>query len=424
MDRNNTSNSLRVCVIGLGYVGLPVLVESAAAGHAVVGLDVSPDRVAAINAGRSGIDASTDAGLRVALAAGATATTDASVLATADVVVVCVPTPLDIHQTPDLSAVTAATASIRDRLHQGMLVVLESTTYPGTTDTVMRAILEESGLRAGVDFALAFSPERIDPGNTAFTLRNTPKVVGGFTPNCTDRAAAFYATIVDTVVTTASCREAELAKLLENTYRQVNIALVNEIALICHDMDIDVWSAIDAASSKPFGFTAFRPGPGVGGHCIPVDPSYLAHQVRALGRTFRFVEMAQEINNAMPGHVVTRIQDALNERGIPLRGASVLLVGLTYKADVADVRESPAAAVIRGLRRSGAAIRGYEPYVDAYTVDGISVALTDDLSAAVQSSDIVVVLQHHKVIDVSVYAAAPTLFDTRGVLRGPNVERL
>jgi nucleotide sugar dehydrogenase len=230
--------------------------------------------------------------------------------------------------------------------------------------------------------------------------------------------------LVDTVVPTTSCREAEMAKLLENTYRQVNIALVNEMAVFCHVMRIDLWSAIDAAATKPFGFTPFRPGPGVGGHCIPIDPGYLAHQVRALGRTFRFVELAQEINNAMPAFVAHRIQDALNNRALPAKGSKILLVGLTYKADVADHRETPAAALVRDLRRLGADLSGFDPYLDRFRVDGVDLDLASDLAAAVATADIVVVLQHHRVVDPAVYSKAQIVFDTRGVLTGPNVERL
>ncbi len=338
---------------------------------------------------------------------------------------ICVPTPLNDDQSPDLSAVFSAARSIGERLHPGMLVVLESTTYPGTTDGPVRSILEESGLVAGEDFHLAFSPERIDPGNQIFTLKNTPKVVGGLTPACTERAAAFYGRIVDEVVVTSGTREAELAKLLENTYRHVNIALVNEIAVFCHDLGIDVWAAIDAAKSKPFGFQAFYPGPGVGGHCIPIDPNYLSYQVRSLGYQFRFVELAQEISNRMPAYVVARVQHALNDRSLAVRGSRILVLGLTYKANISDPRETPATPVVRTLRQLGADVVASEPHVGAFDVDGLPLELLDDPVAAAKEADLVVVLQHHDAFDFpAIVDAAAAVFDTRGQLTGDDVERL
>ncbi|MFK8025035.1 MAG: nucleotide sugar dehydrogenase, partial [Ilumatobacter sp.] len=284
-----TATTPNVVVIGLGYVGLPLLVESSLAGHTCVGLDLDQRVVDSLNAGRSHVDDVTDETVAGMVERGFRATTDASCLADADVAIICVPTPLKDDQTPDLGAVNGASGSIAEHLHEGMLVVLESTTYPGTTDGVVRERLEQSGLVAGRDFNLAFSPERIDPGNPTYQLRNTPKVVGGYTTACTERASAFYADVVDEVVPVSGTREAEMAKLLENTYRHVNIALVNEIAVFSHDLGIDLWEALRAADTKPFGFTAFYPGPGVGGHCIPIDPNYLSHSVRSLGYQFRFV---------------------------------------------------------------------------------------------------------------------------------------
>ena len=418
------NNSDRLVIVGLGYVGLPLAREAARAGVACTGLDLSEAIVAGLNAGRSHVDDLSDADVAEMLAQGFVATTDPACLDDADVVVICVPTPLNDDQSPDLSAVFSAARSIGERLHPGMLVVLESTTYPGTTDGPVRSILEESGLVAGEDFHLAFSPERIDPGNQIFTLKNTPKVVGGLTPACTERAAAFYGRIVDEVVVTSGTREAELAKLLENTYRHVNIALVNEIAVFCHDLGIDVWAAIDAAKSKPFGFQAFYPGPGVGGHCIPIDPNYLSYQVRSLGYQFRFVELAQEISNRMPAYVVARVQHALNDRSLAVRGSRILVLGLTYKANISDPRETPATPVVRTLRQLGADVAS-DPHVEAFDVDGVPLELLDDPVAAAKEADLVVVLQHHDAFDFpAIVDAAAAVFDTRGQLTGDDVERL
>lgn len=420
-----STTSQRVVIIGLGYVGLPLAQGATRAGLACTGLDLSARVVDALNAGRSHVDDISDAEVAEMLAAGFTATTDASCIADADAVVICVPTPLNEDQTPDLTAVMSATASIAAHLHPGILVVLESTTYPGTTDGPVREVLEAGGLRAGVDFNLAFSPERIDPGNAVYTLTNTPKVVGGFSDACTERVADFYGAIVDTVVRTKGTREAELAKLLENTYRHVNIALVNEIAIFCKDLGIDVWAAIDAAKSKPFGFQAFYPGPGVGGHCIPIDPNYLSHQVRTLGYQFRFVELAQEISNRMPAYVVARAQEALNDRSMAVRGSTVLVLGLSYKANISDPRETPATPVIRNLRKLGARVIASDPHVASFSVDGEPVEILPDAVAAASEADLTLVLQHHDAYDLdAIVAASAAVFDTRGRLTGDNVQRL
>lgn len=415
----------RVVVIGLGYVGLPLVMEAVRQGISCIGLDVDSEKIASLNGGRSHVDDISDSEVETALAAGFSATTDPACLADADVAVICVPTPLDEHQAPDLRAVRSAAAMIRDHLHEGMLVVLESTTYPGTTDGPVREVLEESGLVAGADFALAFSPERIDPGNPTFGLRNTPKVVGGLTSACTDRAVAFYSRIVEQVVRVGGTREAEMAKLLENTYRHVNIALVNEMAIFSHELGIDLWESIAAAATKPFGFAAFYPGPGVGGHCIPIDPNYLSHQVRSLGYQFRFVELAQEISNRMPSYVVSRVQNALNSASKPVRGSRILLLGLTYKPDIADDRETPAREVVRGFRDLGADVVGHDPHLAEFSVDGEPLNLVDDLQSALAEADIVVLLQTHAAYDLDDLAKhSQLLFDTRGRLRGENVERL
>ena len=419
------SNQVHLVVIGLGYVGLPVVLEAVQAGIQCVGLDNSSRIVNGLNAGTSHVDDISDEQVGKLLSLGFQATSEPSVLQNANVVVICVPTPLREDQSPDLGAVTSASQAIRDFLHPGMLVVLESTTYPGTTDGLVRGILEESGLIAGRDFNLAFSPERIDPGNPQYGLKNTPKVVGGFTPACTERAANFYSLFVDTVVRTRGTREAELAKLLENTYRHVNIALVNEMSIFCHELGIDLWDSIDAAATKPFGFTAFYPGPGVGGHCIPIDPNYLSYQVRSLGYQFRFVELAEEISNRMPGYVVRRVQDLLNEHSQSLKGAKVLLLGLTYKPNISDQRETPSRDVANLLIEKGALVSGFDPHVSHFDVDSGVLPLATNLEVALGECDIAILLQTHSAFDLDEIARlAPMVFDTRGRMRHDNVERL
>jgi UDP-N-acetyl-D-glucosamine dehydrogenase len=411
-------------VIGLGYVGLPLAHEASRAGLRVAGLDVSAGVVADLNRGRSHVDDLSDDDVAEMLEAGFSATCDEAVLARASVAVICVPTPLSSEGGPDLSAVDAATAAIGRHLHPGQLVVLESTTYPGTTTDVVRPALEEaSGLVAGRDFALAFSPERIDPGNQEFTLRTTPKVVGGLTPACTARAASFYRKVVDTIVEAAGPTEAETAKLLENTYRHINIALVNEMARFCHDLGIDLWDVINAAATKPFGFEAFRPGPGVGGHCIPIDPNYLSHSVRArLGYPFRFVELAEEINATMPAYVAHRAQNVLNEVGKAASGSRVVLLGVTYKRDIADQRQSPAVPLARHLHELGARLGYHDPHVSDWD-PGVPVERVgiDDLGDA----DLVVLVQQHSAYDVPELVDRSALFfDTRGVTAPGTAHRL
>lgn len=413
-------------VLGLGYVGLPLVQEAVRSGHRVVGLDTSADVVAGLAGGRSHVDDISDADIAELLERGFRATTDPGCLTTADTVVICVPTPLDDREGPDLTAVLAASRTIAAHLQPGTLVVLESTTYPGTTEDVVRPILETSGLRAGEDFHLAFSPERIDPGNATYGLRNTPKVVGGVTPACGERAAAFYGTVVDRVVMVPRAREAELTKLLENTYRHINIALVNEMAKFCHELDIDLWSVIDAASTKPFGFQAFRPGPGVGGHCIPIDPMYLSFKVReGLGYPFRFVELAQEINSSMPAYVVSRAAESLERDGLGLAGARVVLLGVSYKRDIGDDRESPSVDVARILHEHGAVVVYHDAVIGEWRTPTTPVERADDLLAALGSCDIAILLQDHSAYDLDqIAAAAPRLLDTRGRATGPSVERL
>lgn len=415
-----------VAIIGQGYVGLPLAQEASKVGVKVLGFDINQGVVDALNSGVSHIDDLSDDDIRAMIDAGFEATTDPARLDEVKTIVICVPTPLSEDGGPDLGPINSAVKTISEHLQPGQTIILESTTYPGTTDEVVRPVLEAGGLVAGKDFFLAFSPERIDPGNEQFGAKNTPKVVGGHTPACGDAAAAFYGQFVDTVVRAKGTREAETAKLLENTYRHINIALVNEMARFCHDLDIDLWDVIAAAKTKPFGFQAFYPGPGVGGHCIPIDPNYLSYNVRAkLGYPFRFVELAQEINSTMPAYVVQRAQNILNEDSKPLRGSTVLLLGVTYKPDIADQRESPAVPLAQQLIAKGATVQ----YFDAKVADWKAVpeaTRADDLDAAVAAADLTVLVQNHKSFDVDDLASkAQRFFDTRGVAADSDkVERL
>ncbi|MEM9519991.1 MAG: nucleotide sugar dehydrogenase [Actinomycetota bacterium] len=419
------SERVDLVIIGLGYVGLPLAAEAAGAGLRVVGLDLNESVVEELNGGRSHIDDLTDADVGTMIENGFRATIDPAVLASADAVVVCVPTPLDDSGSPDLAAVRGASATIASHLQAGQLVVLESTTYPGTTNDIVRPLLEVSGLTAGDDFHLAYSPERVDPGNATYGIRNTPKVVGGYNAASTDSACALYKRFIETVVPVGGTREAEMAKLLENTYRHINIALVNEMAIFCHDLGIDLWESIEAAKTKPFGFQAFYPGPGVGGHCIPIDPNYLSYKVRTLGYPFRFVELAQEISGRMPSYVVNRITHNLNEAQKSVKGAKILLLGVTYKPDIADERESPAQPLARRLLDLGADLRYHDPLVMTWDVDGTDVPRVDDLMAEAETADLTVLLQNHKSYDLEALAArARRVFDTRGSMEGSAVERM
>lgn len=415
-----------VCVFGLGYVGLPLVRSCVDAGWDVIGFDPSKSVVDGLLAGRSHIDDVSDREVAGWLRRGFTPSNQVDELATASFYVICVPTPLTPAGGPDLTAVREAGTTIAALLKAGDTVVLESTTYPGTTEDVLGPILETSGLRAGVDFALAFSPERIDPGNPQFSLENTPKVVGGLTLNCRENAAQFYESLGIEVVATRGLREAEMAKLLENTYRHVNIALVNELARFCHALDIDIWDVIKAAATKPYGFQPFWPGPGVGGHCIPIDPNYLSHHVRQeLGQPFRFVELAQEINQGMPAYVVSRTQGLLNKAGQPVQGNEILILGVTYKADIADTRETPATAVVRGLRGLGGNVSFHDPYVNEWHVDGIQVPRAGDWLAAANTAAYTVLLQSHREYRENLHLlTTKRLFDTRGLPGVASSERL
>jgi nucleotide sugar dehydrogenase len=416
-------STVDVVIIGLGYVGLPLAQEAVRVGLRVTGLDIRQATVDGLNAGRSHVDDLSDADIAAMLAGGFRAVTSVAGIAGTgpDVIVICVPTPLSESDGPDLTAVRAATETAATLVRPGCTVILESTTYPGTTDEIVRPMLEKaSGLSAGIGFHLAFSPERIDPGNETYGIRNTPKVVGGITPACTEAAADFYGQVCDTVVRAKSAREAEMAKLLENTYRHVNIALVNEMAIFCHELGVDLWDAIRCAATKPFGFQAFYPGPGVGGHCIPIDPNYLSYKVRAeLNYPFRFVELAQEINSRMPGYVVDRAAELLNTHAKPLNGARVLLLGVTYKRDIADQRESPARPIARKLLQRGAALSYHDPFVDNWQVDGRDIPRAD---SPVTPADLTILLQAHTGYDLADIAAkSRLLFDTRGKISGESV---
>lgn len=406
-----------IAIMGLGYVGLPLAVAASKSGLAVLGIDVSSDKIRRLNAGYSHIDDVPDADIQRVLTSGGAFSTNESVLSEAKAVVICVPTPLSADGGPDLSAVIAATESISRNLVPGHLIVLESTTYPGTTQSLLQPLLECSGFKCGVDFFLAFSPERIDPGNRKFGVTDTPKIVGGCDPASTESACALYSRFVQTVVPVTSAREAEMAKLLENTYRHINIALVNEMAKFCHDMSIDLWEVIDAASTKPYGFEAFYPGPGVGGHCIPIDPNYLSHQVRRqLGYPFRFVELAQEINDSMPRHVAERAVRILSTELESIAGSSILLLGVTYKKNVSDTRESPAIDVARELDSLGVHVSAADPL--ASKSDMIVGPWRHELNPEqnIGNYDLAILLQAHGCFDIPRLAdSSRRFFDTRGV---------
>jgi nucleotide sugar dehydrogenase len=405
----------KVCVIGQGYVGLSLTAGATNAGMEVVGIDIDADRVDLLNRGVVDVPGVDEATVLLAMETGRVRfDASADAVASADVVVICVPTPV-ADRRPDLGPILDAAGSVADHLRAGSLVVLESTTYPGTTENVVKPLLERGGLRCGADFALAFSPERIDPGNPKFGLANTPRIVGGIDQGSTNLAAAFYGGFVDSVQKLSSCRAAELAKLLENTFRMVNIALVNELAQLCADQGIDTWEVIDAAATKPFGFMPFYPGPGVGGHCIPLDPAYLAWQTRqATGRPYRLVEAAMDINEEMPGFVVRRIAELLEDRGKTLRGSRILVAGVTYKPDVGDLRESSSVDVIRRLDARGADVRFHDPYVRSLRVGTYRRNRSALTAAALGKADCVALLTPHRSYDLDWLANhAPILFDAR-----------
>jgi UDP-N-acetyl-D-glucosamine dehydrogenase len=407
-------------VVGLGYVGLTLAVALGRAGFRVTGVDVDLERVSRVNAGESYIGDVTDQELRPLVLDGRLrATTGFEAAARADALVICVPTPLRKSKEPDISFILAAMDGLLPWLRAGQLLVLESTTYPGTTEEVLQPRLEARGFAIGRDFFLAFSPERVDPGNRTFTTANIPKVVGGVTPTCTRLAAALYGRVTERVHAVSSPRVAETAKLLENTFRSVNIALANELALACRALKVDPWEVIEAAATKPFGFMPFYPGPGTGGHCIPLDPLYLSWKVRLNGFETRFIALADEINHSMPRHVVSLITDALNDRGRCVRGAHILILGVTYKRDVADVRESPALEIIRLLEDKGARVDYCDPLVPELQVGDRKLTALPISPATLAAADCAVIVTDHRAFDYDLIAReAPLIVDVRNALRG------
>ncbi len=420
LEKRIADRSLRVAVIGLGYVGLPLAASFAEAGFRVTGIDVDQQRVEQAGRGESYISDISSKTLGELIAADRLHfTTDFALLDGADAIIICVPTPLLKTRSPDLSYIISAAQQVRAHLRPGQLVVLESTTYPGTTDEVVLPELTASGQRVGEDFFLVFSPERIDPGNHSFHTRNTPKVVGGVTPACSALGQALYEAVIERVVPVSSARVAEMTKLLENTFRAVNIGLVNEIAIMCEKLHIDVWEVIDAASTKPFGFMRFSPGPGLGGHCIPVDPHYLSWKLRTLDYTARFIELAAEINTSMPHYVVDKIGQALNEQRRSFNGATILLLGVAYKRNVNDVRESPALDIIAELQGRKALVLYNDEYVPELTWRGQSLRSQPLSSGLLQAADCVVVVTDHDYFDVPwIVREARYIVDTRNLMRG------
>lgn len=427
--KNRTAN---IAILGMGYVGLPLAVVFAEAGFHVTGVDPVQEKVDALNRGESYIIDIPGEQVKALVERGLLkATSDYSVLQHADAVSICVPTPLRKTGDPDLSFIVSAAEGLAPYAHPGMVIVLESSTYPGTTrELVLPVLCEKPDLRIGKNIFLAFSPERVDPGRKDWTTYNTPKVVGGITPACTEVAEAWYAQALQTVVPVTSTEVAEMAKLLENTFRMINIGLVNELALMCNRLNVDVWEVIDAAATKPFGFMKFTPGPGLGGHCIPIDPLYLSWKLKSLNYTARFIELASEINTNMPRYVVGKVQDALNDHHKPLRDSRVLVLGAAYKPDVDDLRESPALDVIHLLKEKGALVSYHDPYIPRIEHEGMQLDSVADMMEAVRAADCVVIITNHKVYDYAqILAEARLIIDTRNALgrqgrKHPRVVRL
>ncbi|MGD0004416.1 MAG: nucleotide sugar dehydrogenase [Anaerolineaceae bacterium] len=430
--RRLKDHSATVAVLGLGYVGLPFAVVFAEAGFKVIGIDPIADKVARVQRGESYVLDVPEAKVKRLVGEGRLqATTDFAVLDKVDGVAICVPTPLRKTGDPDLSFIVSATEALAQHMHAGMVIVLESSTYPGTTRELMLPRLEEaSGLKAGQDFFLAFSPERVDPGRKDWTTINTPKVVGGITPDCLEAAVAWYSQALKTVVPVSTAEVAEMAKLLENTFRMINIGLVNELAIMCDRLGVDVWEVIEAAGTKPFGFMKFTPGPGLGGHCIPIDPLYLSWKLRALNYNARFIELASEINTNMPRFAVDKVQNALNNQTKPVKGSRVLVLGVAYKPDIDDLRESPALDVLGLLRNKGALLTYHDPYIAHLDHDGWQMDSVPDLMKAVETADCVVIVTNHSAYDYpAILAKASLLVDTRNALgklgkNNPKVVRL
>jgi UDP-N-acetyl-D-glucosamine dehydrogenase len=423
-----TNKSARVGIIGLGYVGLPLAVEFAKAGFSVTGIDLIESKVERINAGDSYIQDISPADVAALVEAGKLrATTDFGVVAELDTINICVPTPLRKTKDPDMSFIVSACQEIAKFVHPGLLAILESTTYPGTTDELVLPMLSSTGLQVGQDFFLCFSPERVDPGNPRFQTRNIPKVVGGVTPACTQLGAHFYAQALENVVPVSSTQVAEMVKLLENTFRMINIGLVNELAIMCERMSINIWEVIEAAATKPFGFMPFYPGPGLGGHCIPIDPFYLSWKSKQAGIEARFIELAGYINGQMPHFVVEKVQNALNDRGKAVKGSHVHILGVAYKRDIDDVRESPAIDIIHLLQHRGARVTFSDPYVPSIHMQQEILTSTDALEAVEQADATVIVTDHAKMDYKLIVERSLLIVDTRNALRGmvaPNIIRL
>jgi UDP-N-acetyl-D-glucosamine dehydrogenase len=405
-------------IVGLGYVGLPLAVELARAGYRVLGFDVNQNVVDGLNAARSHVKDVTDAQLQAAMECGRfSATTDMLRLSEPDAISICVPTPLSKFKDPDISFIVAATESVKKRIRRGQAIILESTTYPGTTREIMLPALEGTGLKVGRDFFLAFSPERVDPGNPRYGTRNTPKVVGGITEDCRRVAVALYQPAIDTLVPVSTTEAAELVKLLENTFRSVNIGLVNEMAIVCDKLGVDVWEVMEAAATKPFGFMKFLPGPGLGGHCIPIDPHYLAWKMRGLNYKTRFIDLAGELNTEMPMFWVRKLAEALNGQGKAVRGASVLVLGVAYKRDIDDIRESPALDIIRLLEGQGARVTYFDPHVPRFREDGQEFRSVELTPEAVAAADCVMVVTDHTAVDYRmIKRKAKLVVDTRNAI--------
>jgi UDP-N-acetyl-D-glucosamine dehydrogenase len=405
-------------IVGLGYVGLPLAVELARAGYRVLGFDVNPDVVDGLNDGRSHVKDVTEAQLQKAMECGRfSATTDMARLSETDAISICVPTPLSKFKDPDVSYIVAATEAVKKHLRRGQAIVLESTTYPGTTREILLPALESTGLTVGHDFFLAFSPERVDPGNPKYGTRNTPKVVGGITADCQRVAVALYQPAIDTLVPVSTTEAAELVKLLENTFRSVNIGLVNEMAIVCDKLGVNVWEVIEAAATKPFGFMKFLPGPGRGGHCIPIDPHYLAWKMRGLNYKTRFIDLAGELNTEMPLFWVRKLSEALNSQGKAVQGASVFVLGVAYKRDIEDIRESPALDIIRLLEGQGAKVTYFDPHVPRFREDGHEFRSVELTPQRVAAADCVMVVTDHSSVDYRmVKRHAKLIVDTRNAI--------
>lgn len=419
LSRKIEQREARVAIVGLGYVGLPLAMEFVGGGFPVYGVDIDEDRVASLKDGTSYVQDVSDADLQAALATGRLdITTDSSVLEESDAIIICVPTPLRKTKDPDITYILVAVEKVCSHLRPPQLIVLESTTYPGTTEEILVPQVEERGARVGEDVFLAFSPERLDPGNKFYTTKNTPRVVGGVTERCLEMACRLYQSVLETVVPVSSARAAEMVKLLENTFRAVNIGLVNEVLLMCQVLGIDVWEVIDAASTKPFGFMPFYPGPGLGGHCLPVDPQYLSWKLKTLNYHARFIELATDVNASMPAFVVSRIADALNDEGKAVNGSKIIIIGLSYKKDVGDLRESPALDILKLLHKKGATLWFNDPFVTESPLSDVPAEYVELTPEVLDQSDCAVVVTDHTLYDYNFLAKhASLLVDTRNATR-------